>query len=412
MKLRRLGLISSFAASAAAFAAASAAPAAAAYDPRGHLYGTIETTSGNHYTGILRWGDEEAFWDDLFNGSKQDEPATGDLPRGYKRAPKHVEVFGLEISGPWKREWEQRQLEIRFGDLAEIRPRGSDRAEITLRNGETMRIEGGSNDFDDEVQVQDAALGLVKVDWNKIRSVKFAATPADAKPEGRRLKARVKTASGEFSGWLAWDSQECLSIDKLDGEGEDGDVSIEMGKIRSIERRSRRSSTVALADGRTMELSGTNDVDSSIRGILVEDARFGRVEVSWDVFDRADIEVAEDSGKGYDAYAPLGPIRARVTTVGGATSEGAIAFDLDEQEQWEMLNGDQDDVQYSIPFARVKEIRRLGTRRVEVTLDNGEKLRLEGETDVGDGNAGIAFLGKSGDDAYVPWEDVEKIEFR
>ena len=409
MKLRGFALISTFAACAFAVAAA---PAAAAYDPRGHLYGTIETTTGNHYTGILRWGKEEAFWDDLFNGSKQDEPATGDLPRGYKRTPRRVEVFGLEISGPWMHEWEQRQLEIRFGDLAEIRPRGGERAEIVLRSGETMRIEGGSNDFGDEVQVWDGSLGLVKVDWSKIRSVKFAATPADAKPEGQRLKARVKTSSGEFSGWLAWDNDERVTSDKLDGEGEDGDVSIEMGKIRSIERRSRRSSTVVLADGRTLELSGTNDVDSSINGIVVEDARFGRVEVAWDVFDHADIEVAESSGKGYGDYAPLGPIRARVTATGGATSEGEIAFDLDEKEQWEMLNGDQDDVKYSIPFVRVKEIRRLGTRRAEVTLDNGEKLRLEGETDVGDGNAGIAFLGKSGDGAYIAWDDVEKIEFR
>lgn len=412
MKLRKLGLIPSLAATAVALAAAAAAPAAAAYDPRGHLYGTIETTSGNRYTGVLRWGDEEAFWDDLFNGSKGDEPATGDLPRGYKRTPRRVEVFGLEISGPWKREWEQRQLEIRFGDLAEIRPRGDDRAEITLRNGETMRIEGGSNDFDGEIEVWDATLGKVDVDWNRIRTVKFAATPAGARPEGQRLKARVKTSSGEFSGWLAWDNDERLTGDKLDGEGEDGDVSIEMGRIRSIERRSRRSSTVHLLDGRTVELSGTNDVDSSINGIVIEDPRVGRVEIAWDVFDRADIEVAEDSGKGYDAYAPLGAIRARVTTTGGQTSEGEIAFDLDETEQWEMLNGDQDDVQYSIPFARVKEIRRLGSRRAEVTLDNGEKLRLEGQTDTGDGNAGIALLGKRGDDAYIAWDDVEKVEFR
>ncbi|MCM2269233.1 MAG: hypothetical protein NDJ75_03975, partial [Thermoanaerobaculia bacterium] len=138
-----------------------AAPAevAASQDVRGYLYGTIETTSGNSYTGLLRWGREEAFWDDHFNASKQDEPATGRLPRGYKRSPRKVEVFGLEVSGPWERAWSQRQLIVRFGDLAEIRPRGDDRAELVLRNGDTMRIDGGSNDLGGKITVWDAGVG-------------------------------------------------------------------------------------------------------------------------------------------------------------------------------------------------------------------------------------------------------------
>lgn len=387
-----------------------AAPAevAASQDVRGYLYGTIETTSGNSYTGLLRWGREEAFWDDHFNASKQDEPATGRLPRGYKRSPRKVEVFGLEVSGPWERAWSQRQLIVRFGDLAEIRPRGDDRAELVLRNGDTMRIDGGSNDLGGKITVWDAGVGKIDVDWDRIRSIKFSATPSTARPEGQRLSARVRTLVGEFSGYLQWDKEEALTVDELDGEADDGDVSLPMGRIRSIERRSRRSSRVELVDGRVLELSGTNDVDSSIRGIVVEDARFGRIELPWDVFERADIEIAKDSGRGYDDYPALGEMRAKVTLRDGKTRTGKIAYDLDETYLWEMLNGNQEDVDYDIPFARVKQIRPLG-RRSEVVLDNGQKLRLEGQTDVGDDHAGIAFL-DGGDDDYVPWEDVELVE--
>ena len=42
---------------------------------QGFLYGRITTTDGDTYEGRLRWGgDEEAFWGDYFNGSKDENP--------------------------------------------------------------------------------------------------------------------------------------------------------------------------------------------------------------------------------------------------------------------------------------------------------------------------------------------------
>lgn len=384
----------------------------AAADVRGWIYGTVETTAGKTYTGLLRWDGEEAFWDDHFNGSKPDEPATGDLPREYRGKRTNVTVFGLEINGPWEDEWHQRQLIVRFGDLAEIRPRGEDRAELVFKNGDRLRVEGGSNDFGADIGVADSAAGDIEIAWERIRTIRFAATPASARPEGQRLRATVRTSAGDFSGWLAWDSQESTTLDKLDGDSDDGEVSLQMGKIRSIERRSKRSALVELADGSTLKLSGSNDVDDSIRGIMVEDARYGRVEIPWDVFERAEIQASDESGKGYDEYPAQGPIRARVTNVDGQTREGEIAYDLDETQRWELFNGSRDDIEYSIPFPRVKQIRRLSSRRSEVTLDNGTKLELEGETDVDETNGGIAFLGQKGADAYWRWEDVATVELR
>ena len=275
-----------------------------------------------------------------------------------------------------------------------------------------MRIEGGSNDLGGKIKVWDTAVGKIDVDWGRVRSIKFAPTPPSARPEGQRLWTRVRTTVGTFTGYLQWDKEEALTVDELDGDTDDGDVSIPMGKIRAIERRSRRSSRVELVDGRVLELSDTNDVDSSNRGIVVEDARFGRVEIPWDVFERADIEVAMDSGRSYGDYPSLGEIRARVTLRGGRTRQGRIAFDLDETFLWELLDGYADDVEYHIPFVRVKSVRPLGTRRAEVTLDNGEKLRLEGQTDVGDDNAGIAFLESADDEGYVAWDEVELVEIQ
>ena len=48
----------------------------------------------------------------------------------------------------------------------------------------------------------------------------------------------------------------------------------------------RQRLDTGLDDGRKLRLRGSNDVDDDNRGILVEDPRYGRVEISWDDFER------------------------------------------------------------------------------------------------------------------------------
>ena len=63
-----------------------------------------------------------------------------------------------------------------------------------------------------------------------------------------------------------------------------------------------------------------------------------------------------------------------------------------------------------MPFSLVREIRPLSQRRTDIVLDNGERLALEGQTDVDDSNAGVAFLSAKGTDAYVPWDQIASIK--
>jgi hypothetical protein len=219
----------------------------------------------------------------------------------------------------------------------------------------------------------------------------------------------VKTRSGDFRGYVQWDQEECLGNDELDGDTDDGDLSIRMGNIRSIERRSRSSSRVTTKDGRAVVLSDTNDVDSSNRGIYVEDPRYGRVLIGWDAFERVDFTDG-GSGPGYAAFAPGQPLAAIVTVAGGKKLSGRLVYDLDESETTEMLDGERRDVEYSIPFALVQTIV-PGADSARVVLRSGEELLLEDTTDVGEDNAGLLIyeIGKE-KPTYVPWEDVEIIE--
>ncbi|MCI0408760.1 MAG: hypothetical protein L0191_09385 [Acidobacteria bacterium] len=377
----------------------------------GFLYGTVVTEGGRRYTGILRWGDEEAFWDDLFNGAKSKLPYIDRLPED-RRKRREIKVFGLRISYDWDEDALGRQFIARFGDIQEIRPLSGEKVDVKMKGGTTYRLDDGSNDIGATIKIQDPDVGAVEIEWKKIERIEFAAAPASLRPESERLYGEVDTEDGVFRGYVQWDSQECLSTDKLDGDSEDGKLSLQMGRIRSIEKKGRNSSTVKLKDGRKLDLRGTNDVDSSIRGILVEDERFGRVKISWDSFRRVEFQSGQGSGRPYGDYKPGTPLRGTVTDHDGKTWKGRLIFDLDESESWEMLNGDLHGIEYDTPMEMVRTIEPRDEDTSTIILREGRELRLEDSQDVAEANAGVLVIpggGKS--DQYVSWDQVQRIDF-
>lgn len=236
--------------------------------------------------------------------------------------------------------------------------------------------------------------------------------PGGADPGVTRLYGTVETREGQFQGYIQWDQDECMSTDVLDGDTEDGDVSIRMGSIASIERISSRRSLVTLKDGRELRLEGSNDVNEDNRGIMVEDSRYGRATVSWDAFDRVTFSDPPNSGRSYNDFPALGELAGTVTDMDGREYTGRIVFDLDEAEGWEMMNGEMDGITFDIPMARVRSVepQRRGFSRIE--LDSGETLELEESHDVGDDNSGVLIFDDGRDPTYIPWEEVERIDFR
>ncbi len=375
--------------------------------PGGFLYGTVETESGQKHTGLLRWGTEESFWDDLFNSVKDEVPYLEEHGRAEQRR-RDVRVLGFSFGYTW--DDDSRQFVARFGDIQEIVPLRGDKVRLTMKDGTKITVDGGSNDIGAEVSVHDDAVGDVRIDWDRIDRITFRPTPASERPGVRRLYGVVTTRDGSFEGYVQWDSEECRSTDKLDGDSEDGDVSIEMGKIRTIERHGRSGSRVVLEDGRQFDLRGSNDVDESIRGILVEDPRYGRVKVSWDEFERLELRAVEHSGKGYDAYPAGRPLRGTVTDDAGRMLTGRIVFDLDEEWSWEMLDGQADGVEYHIPFALIRTIEPQRGDRSKIVLRAGGEIVLEDGHDVSDDNSGVVIIGSGDNETYVEWADVTRID--
>ena len=411
-----------------ALVAAGGAGAAAALQSRpndGFLYGVVTTESGSEYTGFIRWGTEETFWDDLLNSAKTNlEEALREArksdhdqksDRDRDRDDEHSGNFDFSR---WRIRWRDeigasRAFIVRFGDVREIVVTGDDKADIVVKSGTTIPVEGASNDVGNKIEIIDEKLGKVELHWNRIERIQFKPAPSGEDPGATRLFGTVEADAGSFEGWIQWDKQESRSDDRLDGQSEDGDVSIEMGKIKSIERRSRRASRVELEDGRTLMLEGTNDVNDENRGIVVEDARYGRVTVPWSEFRKLTLKPAAGSGSGYETYKALGALRGTVTDTDGQAVTGRIVFDLDEAEGWEMLNGSDRDLQYDIPFANVASIEILDAGACRVLLRSGAELELEDSQDVtGDNDGVLVYVSDKDAPRYLEWQDIEKLEFQ
>ena len=151
-------------------------PAAEAH--QGFLYGRITTVDGATYEGRLRWGgDQEAFWGDYFNGSKDENPWAAHVPP--ERLPKErrpIEIFGFEIAERERPIDLGRLFMARFGDIARIEARGRD-VRVTLKSGTVFDLDRfDASDFDDGVRVWDGRRGVVDLDSLRIRTIELLPT--------------------------------------------------------------------------------------------------------------------------------------------------------------------------------------------------------------------------------------------
>ncbi len=397
--------------------AVARSPATSAKAHQGFLYGRVTTRSGAAYEGRLRFGgDEEAFWGDYFNGFKEENPWAGDVPPERLTESRPVTVLGVEITRRKRQLNLGRPFMARFGDVRRIEPSGRELL-VTLKSGtEFVLNRFDADDFADGVRVWDDEQGVVDLGERRIRAIELLPT-ADLEATPDRLHGTVGTAHGSFTGFVQWDRQFGVGSDELQGRTADGELSLRFDAIRTIARDSADSAQVTLRDGREFVLSGTRAAGRGNRGVYVDDARYGRVLVSWEAFERLDFAGGDGSGPAYDDFPPGQALSGTVTTRTGSRLTGRLVFDLDESETTETLDAPAGGVDYTIPFGLVASAvlpdqEGCGDgRHAEVTLHSGETLELECAGDLGEANPGMLIFTDGGESAeYAAWIDVERID--
>jgi len=216
----------------------SAGPPSVADSDR--LWGTATTRAGK-FTGFVRWD--------------KDESTPGD-----------------ELDG----QAEGRDWSIPFGDIAAIEPKGSLAARVILKDGREVVLRG-TNDVNEDsrgLEIRTPLRATVTIDWDALVRLDLASAPESPGYQrydaGRLLRGRVRLADGTTrAGPIAWDRDETHTFETLDGETDGLAWSIPFGEIASIRPVDGRSE-VRLRDGRVLTLGGSNDVDASNRGVVVE----------------------------------------------------------------------------------------------------------------------------------------------
>ncbi len=406
------------------FAAAPAAPQSA-----DRIWGRVHTTEGEVHTGFIRWDRKEASWGDVLDGARTlpDENYFAWLEaHDRERATRTIELRGHRIS--WYEvdpDFPMQVLSgVRFGHLDSLVVLASDRVELILRSGPRYEMEARGRNLGSSLRqvIVDEPRGTeVELDWEELERVVFSAPPPDAVAGARRLHGTVEDRSGNrFTGFLAWDQDEVLESDVLDGEEmrRPNDREIRFERIRSL-TRIPGGTRVELWAGEIMDLGGGNDVADGNRGVQIADPELGVVLVPWERLER--VRFHEPAG-GSGEYAEFDGGRllfGTVVTHEQGELQGELRWDADEAGTWEILNGESDGVRYDIEFGFVRRIAPLEEDGAIVTLADGRTLALSGSRDVDADNKGVMVASEpqggaaAGGTAWrlIPWKDIREVRF-
>jgi len=391
----------------------------AAADDTGRIYGTIYTIDGDSFTGLIRWDKNEAHWVDILNGTKELRSSYRDRSserRRYGERRKSIRIFGVKI-GESDRDWNwtgSATSGMRFGHMKVMEIIDDDRVLITLKSGEEVELTDGSTDIGSgirEILIEDPDEGEIEFSWDDIERIEFESTRSGIRSTlGDRLYGTLTTRRGdEYTGFVCWDVDELFTNDILDGDEKRRKRKIEFGKIKSISRYSSSGAQLVMKDGDEMVLRGSNDVDNDNRGIIISDPGFGQVRVNWDEFEK--IEFTEvPSFVTYDQFDGGRKLRGTVYTEDGDSYSGNIIWDSDEEYTWEIIDGENRDLEFDIEFGLVKKIEKNSYRSAEITVWDGRTFRLRGSNDVDEDNKGIIITLADGDEVFVDWDEFERLE--
>ncbi len=394
--------------------------ASMAFAERGRIYGKIYTDRGDVLEGPIRWDKNEASWDDMIDGQKEEtRKAKKEKRRKYKDDGAEINIFGLTIFKDGASWSSSRQSCISFGHIKKLTPESDDGAILLLKNGEEVFLVSNSTDLGTgvrEIVIEDATEGELELDWYDIDYIEFFDGGDVESDFGERIYGTVTTSkAGEFTGWICWDVDEMFSSDIIDGRDKKRKRKIKFEKIERIEKISSQASLIVLKGGKEIRLDDSNDVDSGNRGIVISDRKMGRVVVQWDEFESLDLKDPETADYvSYDDFGGGKQLYGTVYDEDGEAYSGKIRWDNDEEFGWEVLDGDYRGIAFDITFENIKTIEKLSRRSSRVTLWDGRKFKLRDSNDVDDDNNGIFIATGSDpdDEEVIDWDDFDRIEFK
>lgn len=370
------------------------------------LYGCVHTVDNRTYTGYISWNDK-MYWTDIFRADKPLNPYAG-----YFSISDGISFYnnGNYLSTP-----PTHVFACRFGNIKTIVPLGYRKAELEIRDGQTIVLERGNYRYiGSAVEIYLSQDQSLRIPWEKISRIGFSAPDSTVQPplSDEPICGIIKTGQGIYKGLITWDQDERTQESLLDGYTQRGEKHIPFRQIRQIVKNGKNCKII-LKNGEALEMWGSNDVNGSNRGITVTMPNTGNVSFPWSSFEL--FEAVDNGEIHFLSYADFGQpyrIYGTVETRKGESFEGYMAYDLDEAMMFELLEGKNNNISYEIPFRYIRSIEPKNYQYSFVTLIGGESLSLGDSVDVNKENSGILLFPASESPLYIPWKQVKKITFR
>lgn len=381
----------------------------------GLIYGEVQLKNGQTYRGHLRWAqNDEASWEDIFNGYKYDLPIQTSIGR---EEAQRITNAGRSFKFDFMALWEDKNPDVNFsfkcnyGDLVRLDWSKPNLAIASLKNGDRIRLKRNrGDDVSSNVHIFEESLGTLRMRNEDLKYVRFMAAPPNSRHIGGRLMyGEVFTTSGTFEGFIGWDQEESLGRDLINGSDKGVSVELQFKSIASI-KAEKDGSLVRLISGKNMYLDNHDDVNRGNHGILIRSLPYGKVLMDWDKLISAQFKPAPHAPRGYDSFLPPNPIQGAVYTHNGARYDGKIIYDQDENLDIEFLDGTNNGFTYFIPFREIDSIVPQNFRYSLVTLKSGESLLLGNHPDVASNNNGLVVVDDRQHSVFIPWEDVKEID--
>ena len=202
-----------------------------------------------------------------------------------------------------------------------------------------------------------------------------------------------------------------MTDEELDGSDATQEYEIKFADIVSIEK-DNNSSTVVLRNGKTLSLTGTNDVDQSNRGIWLDHPNLGRLEINWKQLQKLNIKPVTVDWLNFDDYAAMvHPMAGTITLRSGETVKAVqIIYDLNQQSQFELLEAKINGANRQLPFRLVKKLTVKNEQSVDLLLRDGSVLVAYGTHSVNRDNIGL-LITSADQQQWLQWKDIQAIEF-
>ena len=312
------------------------------------IYGEVTTVMNRKIRGYITWG-KNLYWTDIFSAGKIGNP--------YMRY-RNIMGDNVRFSDGRRDTPPNHEFSCRFGNIRSIRVIGDKRIELGVKGGNVIEIERGrSLAIGSWIAVEPRNGKTENVVWEHICEIVFSATPDTInEPKDRPIVGIVETPYGMYKGLVQWDLDENSQESLLDGRTETTWVSVAFKNIESIKSLGN-SSLVTLHSGRELCMWGENDVNATNRGIAINMPSIGQVIVGWHDFKSfRTIPLDQLNLPVYDDFGAPERLFGRVETRDGRSLEGILVYDLDEAMDFELLDGQNGNISYRIPFKYVREI--------------------------------------------------------